>query len=1134
MPRTAIGQWIREKRLLANLNQTQLGAEFDVHQVTISNWETGKSEPTPQDVRALEAFFRGPTPRSGPEPSLPAQPKASPRAPSAKAPLRPKRQTSKAGVRTAAFRHEGEKRTNIPPAKMAGEGRIPRVPKARYSYDPHLPPLLRFDQTGRADFISDRIDNLIEKAGAEALTDLEQNELREAVRHYRPWLEWAGKREQQQKGWFDVDPVALHIHERLSAQAIVRAARREDLQRDLFADPQLPYQETVQFYRHDIDWTNRIILGDSLHVMSSLATREALAGKVQMIFMDPPYGIKFPGNFQPEVRLRSSAESARSLTREAEMVRAYRDTWHLGTHSYLAYLRDRLIVARELLTRSGSLFLQIGSENVHWVKALLDAVFGAENCAGIIPFKKTGGQSTTGLPSIVDFLLWYGRDATKLESRTLYSKKTPGDAGATNYTWVEEEDGNRRNSKGEARDSSRNQRVFQAYPLFSEGASSRDKPLEFQGRFFVPSRNSHWKTTATGLARLKQAERLLAQGKTLRFVNYLEDYPITPLTNVWMDTQISGFREAKLYVVWTAPRVVERCLLMTTRPGDLVLDPTCGSGTTAYVAEQWGRRWITVDTSRVAVAIARQRLLTAKYDHYTTAHNGRTGGGTDPRAGFRYKTVPHITLKSIAQNSHLDPIFENHRRVLKEKLLEANRALALVDDTLRDDLATKLRNKEKVRGKQAVTEADRRRWLLPPRNRSRSAAGKELTTVDWDVPRWYEWEVPFDTDEDWPEELQRAVTAFRKAWREKRDEVQACINANAPHEELVDDPHVTNDAVRVSGPFTVEGVMPAERALHEQSLFEGVPEHLTCDTRGRESAREVSRPEASELQNVSAYLHRMVKLLRDDGVTFPNNRHRAFARIEPLFEDGNGSGIHADGLWHLADATEPNNVAVAFGPQYGPVTAKQVEDLVRASRRYDELVIAGFSFDAAATAIVQEQHHPQLTIHQAHVRPDINPAMEDLLQDPKKGPKRRKNSSPKATPRAASSYQLFTVFGLPEIELSKPEGSKDERVCELLGVDIYDPITGEVRPTGATKVAAWFLDSDYDGRCFCITQAFFPNQKAWEKIQKALKTSADPKAFAAFKGTISLPFRPGKHRRIAVKVIDPRGNEVMTIRALEG
>ncbi len=527
-------------------------------------------------------------------------------------------------------------------------------------------------------------------------------------------------------------------------------------------------------------------------------------------------------------------------------------------------------------------------------------------------------------------------------------------------------------------------------------------------------------------------------------------------------------------------------MLMTTDPGDLVLDPTCGSGTTAYVAEQWGRRWITIDTSRVAIALARQRLLTAKYDYYELA-NPKAG----PSGGFNYKTIPHITLKSIAQNQALDPIFARWEPALAEKLRALNAALASVPPEARSRLLAKLAEKERREGKNAVTDADRRRWLLP----SPGGRGGEVG--------WQEWEVPFDTDPDWPGELKKALEDYRKAWQSKMDKVNTVITASAPQEQLVDQPNILSGIVRVSGPFTVEGVQPVEETLEPETPIVGEPEVMETFN-------------ADEPVNAEAYLEKMIRLLRQDGVRFPDNKVVRFARLEPV----TNSLLHAEGEWGM-DLTpgpsperrgEVRRVAVSFGPQYGPITAKQVEECLREAyrRAYDDLVFAGFSIDGAAQATIQEDLNPKVRCHLAHIRPDVN--MGDLLKD---------------TP----SSQLFTVFGLPRVNVTRTKS--DEYQVEMEGVDIYDPVDNTIQSTGASKVAAWFLDCDYDGQTFCISQAFFPDATAWEKIARALKSVVDPERFAAFSGTKSLPFTEGKHKRIAVKVIDPRGNEVLRVLSLE-
>ena len=526
-------------------------------------------------------------------------------------------------------------------------------------------------------------------------------------------------------------------------------------------------------------------------------------------------------------------------------------------------------------------------------------------------------------------------------------------------------------------------------------------------------------------------------------------------------------------------------MLMTTEPGDLVLDPTCGGGTTAFVAEQWGRRWITIDTSRVALALARQRLLTASFPFFKvknaeTAVNG-SNGGTNPERGFVYKSVPHITLKSIAQNVALDPILARHQPILDEKLKALNAELKKVKPDLRQKLLAKLARKEKQEGRKSITDADKRRWQLPK-------------------DEWKEWKVPFDTDEDWPAGLKSTLNEYRASWKAKMDEVNACISANVDQEELVDQPGIVRGVVRVSGPFTMEAVMPAEETLSEESPIGGEPEELeTFQESG--SGKSVEEP-----ANAEAFLDKMLRLLRMDGVRFPNNKVLKFDRLEPIASDY----LHAEGEWTTEDR-KTRNVAVSFGPQFGPVTAYQVENaLPLASRRgFDDLAFAGFSFDAAAQAVIQDDPNPRVRCHLAHIRPDVN--MGDLLKE---------------TP----SSQLFTVFGSPRTELKTT--SDGMYTIEMQGVDIYNPVDNTILPTNADKVAAWFLDTDYDGRTFCITQAFFPDKSAWDKLARSLKGVIDEEGFAALNGTVSLPFPPGKYRRVAVKVIDPRGNEVMQVHRL--
>ena len=971
----------------------------------------------------------------------------------------------------------GAKRVYNPPAGIAAQARVRETPKAHYSYDPHLAPKLHFNATGPADVLPEIVD----KATREPLTEPEARAVLIGLGQHQPWLEWTSKRETQE---LVVDPVPLHIHERVSTQAILKMARRESIQRNLFADPEHEYGEALQFYKRDVAWANRLILGDSLQVMSSLVEREHLAGKVQMIYLDPPYGIRFASNFQSEIGKRDVREKEADLTREPEMIKAYRDTWTLGVHSYLAYLRDRLMLCRRLLTDTGSIFLQISDENMHRVRLVMDEVFGGQNFCGHIVFRKTTGKGSAGLDSTFDSLLWYACDVSRVAYHTMYFPRHVDQDD--NYRFVLTSSGeitsfsSARAANAFAKE--RSGRVFSPNPLTSQSASATTL-FEFQldGERFSPGKGG-WKTNVVGMQRLAHAGRLLGIGKTLRFARHFDDLSYQEQNNIWDDTRQSGFGDAKVYVVQTSRRVIERCLLMTTAPGDLVLDPTCGSGTTAYVAERWGRRWITIDSSRVALAIARQRLLTSKFDQYETkppkVENGRAHAVGDPANGFVYKTVPHITLKSIAQNTGLDPIFARHAPILNTKLAKLNAALKKVSPELQRRLATKLAEKEKREGRRSITDADRRRWLLP-------------------ASEWKDWEIPFDADDEWPAALVTALGDYRAAWRSKMDEVDAAIAANAEPEELVDQPEVVPGVVRVSGPFTVEAIMPAEESL-EDSPIEQADGDL--ETFGASSP-------AADAFNGEAYLDRMRRLLLADGVRFPDNKVAKISRLDPLDEPY----LHAEGEWNVGGG-KLRRVVVSFGPQHGPVTAVQVEEALHAASRRgcDDVVFAGFNFDGAAQAVIQDDPNPRVRAHLAHIRPDIE--MGGLLKN---------------TP----SSQLFTVFGTPRTRLDRDRDGTFRVTME--GVDIYDPVENAIVPTRADKVAAWFLDTDYDGRTFCITQAFFPDKTAWEKLARALKGYLDEERFAELSGTISLPFEAGSHARCAVKVIDPRGNEVMRIHRLE-
>jgi len=780
-----------------------------------------------------------------------------------------------------------------------------------------------------------------------------------------PALQWAGKAERLS---FEVDTVSLHIHERVSTQAIVEAVRRNGKpkphQLDLFADPHLPLDKAVEFYQHDVNWSNRLILGDSLLVMNSLLQRELMAGQVQMIYVDPPYGVSYSSNFQPNVFQRDVKDGHDdSLTREPEQIKAYRDTWNLGIHSYLTYLRDRLLLCRDLLHESGSIFVQIGDENLHLVRAVMDEVFGVDNFVAAIAFKKTGVRGAALLDVVTDNLLWYARDKESMKYRQLFAERRE-ETLEEQYNFVELDDGSYvRLTRAELGGDTPlpKGRRFMADQLLSQGATpSGVFPFEFRGKTYRPSPGYHWKTTEEGMHRLVDANRLIPIGSWLKYKRYLRDFPLIPLDNVWLDTVPSTYSDVdkKIYAVQTATKVVERCILMTTDPGDLVFDPTCGSGTTAYVAEQWGRRWITCDTSRVALALARQRLLTATYPYYQLRYPEQ---GVD--SGFVYAIVPHITLKSIAQNK-------------------------------------------------------------PPQE-----------------------------------------------------------------ETLYDKPKVDRGKVRVSGPFTAEAIpIPSIRDPFEAPIPEG--EEIIPSAKGNEHTN---------------FILDMIDALRKSGINKVGGGTLRFQRLNAIRSAGI---LHAEGELDVGNS-ELRSFAVSFGPRYGPVTLTQVEEAVQQSRgKYNGVAILGFTFDAPAMEFLKRDL--PLQVIGGYINNDV--LVGDLLKTQK-------------------GSQLFTLFGQADIGV---EETKKGFIVHLNGVDFYNPQTGEVESVGKEQIAAWFVDEDYDGRTFCISQAFFPNGKnPWEKLQRALKATIDPERFEQLRGMESLPFKLGEHHRIAVKVIDHRGNEMLEVFELD-
>ena len=892
-----------------------------------------------------------------------------------------KRKIKKDGV--GDYRHEEARRKNNPPAGIAPTYEARERITQTYNYDPHLD----------------------------------------------PQLQWAGKAEHTS---FEVDVVSLHIHERISTRAILEAAKRPEPQLSLFGETPLSLDKQVEFYQHDVNWANRLMLGDSLLVINSLLLKEGMAEKVQMIYVDPPYGIKYSSNFQPRIDRRDVRDKDEDLTREPEQIKAYRDTWKLGIHSYLTYLRDRLLLCRDLLHESGSIFVQINDENLHLVRSLMDEVFGRENFVAVVAFRKTGGKTAKGLDTICDYLLWYARSKEQMKYRQIYLLVEAGFGKAEQYNHVILPDGTwRRMTQKELGNPNflpKGSRIFRPAPMSSQGYSPKTSvPYKWRSKVYKPPLNRHWSTTTEGLDRLSQAERLFASGARIDFIRYLTDYPVLPFSNIWDDTM--GER-GLLYAIQTNTKVIERCILMTTDPGDLVFDPTCGSGTTAYGAEKWGRRWITCETSRVALAIARQRLMTPKFDYYELKEPEQ-----GPVGGFIYESVPHITLESIAKNIEIDGIAAKYQPMIDEALGELNKILS-----------------------------------------------KE----------WKDWEVPREAQDNWSSEAKQIHQHLWKHKEEKRNEINKSIQLNAPQEVLYDRPQVKSGVVRVSGPFTVEAI-PAP-AVEDPSKVP-IPQFEEEEARARISDRG------------GEYLADMVNLLKQQGgVLFPGGKRMELRNIRPL----NLGMLHAEA--ETSQNRKTLRVAISFGPQYGPVIASQVQEAIPTAKMngYQVLIFAGFSFDSEVQAFIQKAPVAGITIHFANVAPDV--LIGDLLK----------------TTRAS---QIFTVYGQPDIRVTR---QKDETyVVELIGVDVYDPVTGESYHSRGEDAAAWFLDTDYDGMTFHISQAYFPSdEKAWGKLQRALKAQIVPEAFEKMQGTTSFPFKPGEHKRIAVKVIDFRGNEVMKVERL--
>ena len=755
-----------------------------------------------------------------------------------------------------------------------------------------------------------------------------------------PQLVWRGKDAQD---WSDlvVQAPPLFIQEKVHPKVLIDDLLRRSketevektdesgVQADLFADFNgLPSEDArTEFYQHDANWSNRMILGDSLQVMASLAEREGLRGKVQCIYIDPPYGIKFNSNFQWSTTSRDVKDGkADHITREPEQVKAFRDTWRDGIHSYLTYLRDRLTVARDLLTESGSVFVQIGDENVHRVRAVMDEVFGEENLIALIPFKKTGGKGGTFIDVVNDYICWYGRSKKATKFREMYRKR-PVSMIATGYNWIEETNGNYRRLTSVERQAIaalRNKNLFQSSILVSQsGGGKTSFPVELDGKMYKPSKNTFWKTNEKGMSTLRFSGRLMGVSGTLAYKRYEKDFSVVQINALWEDTIESTFAVNKTYVVQTAAKVIQRCILMATDPGDLVLDPTCGSGTTAYVAEQWGRRWITIDTSRVALALARARIMGARYPYYLLSDSragqfkeaeverkvpSDTPTYGDIRQGFVYERVPHITLKSIANNTEIDVIWEKFQETLEPLRQELNAAFGT---------------------------------------------------------SYEEWEIPRDADDAWPEEVRRIHAAWWEQRIARQKEIDASIAAKAGYEYLYDKPYQDNKKVRVAGPFTVESLSP-HRVL-------GVDEN--DDLIDHVAEAKLGYGEKKDFAGM------ILDHLKTAGVQQAHKEDRiSFSSIRPW----PGELVCAEGTYVEGDTDSgaQKRAGIFIGPEFGTVARS---DLVQAAREaadagFDVLIACAFNYEAYASEFNKLGRIPIL---KARMNADLH--MADDLKNTGKG-----------------------------------------------------------------------------------------------------------------------------------------------------
>ncbi|TEU26783.1 site-specific DNA-methyltransferase [Alkanindiges illinoisensis] len=799
------------------------------------------------------------------------------------------------GSEILSYRHL-DKRVNNPEVGMVTPFTDPDAGKTRWKYDPHIDPSLQFDSQ-RA-----WTENLIDDALASNDPEQMKQALEALKKAQSPYLNWAGKAEHTS---FAVDTVSLHVHERVDPASILAAVRKrmgkeekskgkvKALQPGLFDAPfeNLPLRDALDFYKHEKGWSNRLIAGDSLLVMNSLLQKESMAGKVQMIYFDPPYGITYGSNFQPFVNKKDVKDVDRDLNQEPEMLKAFRDTWELGVHSYLTYIRDRLLLAKDLLNDTGSIFLQISDENLHHIRELMDDVFGAENHISTITFrKKTMPFGSKYLEQMADFIVWYGKDKKKTKYNSLYKKVSV--QGEFHHCWYETQDGEMVKMSKEFVDNHNllpdNVRVLRLKSLEPSGVMESGKFVyTFQGNEFNPPKNG-FSTTWDGMERLVKANRIYPEGNRLTFKIYADESSYSKITSPWNDTVGA---DDKKYVVQTNTEVVKRCILMSTMPGDLVFDLTCGSGTTAYVAEKWGRRWITCDTSRIAITLAKQRLMTASYDYYDLKypHEGL-------KSGFLYKSIPRITLKQIANNVDVASISNKFEHKIEE-------ALNVLNDSLKNDPPSPYLIKL---GKRAGNYLD-------------FTQNNEL----------FDWEVPFSKPVDWNKSQLMAWEAFKDLRNLMQKEINAVITAHAEQAMLFDEPIINKNRLRISGPFTVEAVpFPSVKSLDEA---EALDEADASIARTGESGRK----------------HDWMAELAKSGIRGPNGQMINFTDLELIPYDKDMQNIHAIG--HIENG---DRVVVSFGPEHAALEQRQVANAMNEAGNLFPLpkmiVFCAFTFDPEA------------------------------------------------------------------------------------------------------------------------------------------------------------------------------------------